>query len=104
MYPAATGAIIAATYYIINSGEWIDSDCSCAGHIAGTGCGIVGSGNGISARCGLCAKVKWAAAAGQPAFVTSTFEELTGAPPRTFLEWATDHASEFRPNLGTDTI
>ena len=38
----------------------------------------------------------WAAAVGQPAFVTSTFAELTGAPPRTFLEWATDHAAEFR--------
>ena len=38
----------------------------------------------------------WAAAIGQPAFVTSTFTELTGAPPRTFLEWATDHAAEFR--------
>jgi uncharacterized protein YbjT (DUF2867 family) len=38
----------------------------------------------------------WAAAIGQPAFVTSTFVELTGALPRTFLEWATDHAAEFR--------
>jgi uncharacterized protein YbjT (DUF2867 family) len=38
----------------------------------------------------------WAAALGQPAFVASTFAELTGAPPRTFLEWATDHAAEFR--------
>jgi uncharacterized protein YbjT (DUF2867 family) len=38
----------------------------------------------------------WAAAIGQPAFVTSTFAELTRAPARTFLEWATDHAAEFR--------
>ncbi|MGA2147712.1 MAG: NAD(P)H-binding protein [Bryobacteraceae bacterium] len=38
----------------------------------------------------------WAAAIGQPAFVTSTFAEITGSRPRTFLEWATDHASEFR--------
>ena len=38
----------------------------------------------------------WAAAIGQPAFVTPTFAELTGAAPRTFLEWATDHAAEFR--------
>lgn len=38
----------------------------------------------------------WAAAVGQPAFVSSTFSELTGAPARTFLEWATDHAAEFR--------
>jgi uncharacterized protein YbjT (DUF2867 family) len=38
----------------------------------------------------------WAAAIGQPAFVTSTVEEVLGAPARTFLEWATDHAAEFR--------
>jgi hypothetical protein len=37
----------------------------------------------------------WAAGIGQPAFVTSTFAEVTGAPPRTLLEWATDHAAEF---------
>jgi uncharacterized protein YbjT (DUF2867 family) len=38
----------------------------------------------------------WAAAIGQPAFVTSTVAEITGAPARTFREWATDHAAEFR--------
>jgi uncharacterized protein YbjT (DUF2867 family) len=38
----------------------------------------------------------WAAAIGQPAFVTSTVAELTGSPARTFLEWATDHAAQFR--------
>jgi uncharacterized protein YbjT (DUF2867 family) len=38
----------------------------------------------------------FAAAIGQPAFVTSTVAEITGAPARTFLEWATDHAAEFR--------
>jgi uncharacterized protein YbjT (DUF2867 family) len=38
----------------------------------------------------------WAAAIGQPAFVTSTFAEITGAPPRTFRTWATDHAADFR--------
>jgi len=38
----------------------------------------------------------WAAAIGQPAFVTSTHAEVTGAPPRTFREWATDHAAAFR--------
>jgi hypothetical protein len=37
----------------------------------------------------------WAAAIGQPAFVTSTFAEITGAPARTFRDWATDHAAEF---------
>lgn len=38
----------------------------------------------------------WAAAVGQPAFVTPTVAELTGAPARTFLDWANDHAAEFR--------
>jgi uncharacterized protein YbjT (DUF2867 family) len=38
----------------------------------------------------------FAAAIGQPAFVTSTVAEVTGAPARTFHEWATDHAAEFR--------
>jgi uncharacterized protein YbjT (DUF2867 family) len=38
----------------------------------------------------------WAAAIGQPAFVTSTVREITGAPARTFRQWATDHAAEFR--------
>ena len=38
----------------------------------------------------------WAAAVGQPALVTSTVEEVTGAPARTFRDWAADHAAEFR--------
>jgi len=38
----------------------------------------------------------WAAAIGQPAFVTSTIAEITGAPARTFREWAADHAADFR--------
>jgi uncharacterized protein YbjT (DUF2867 family) len=38
----------------------------------------------------------WAAALGQPALVTSIVEEVTGTPARTFLEWATDHAADFR--------
>lgn len=38
----------------------------------------------------------WAAAIGQHAFVTTTYAEVTRAAPRTFLEWATDHATEFR--------
>ena len=38
----------------------------------------------------------WAAAIGQPAFVTSTVAEITGTPARTFRDWATDHAAEFR--------
>jgi uncharacterized protein YbjT (DUF2867 family) len=38
----------------------------------------------------------WAAAIGQPAFVTSTVAEITGVPARRFQEWATDHAAQFR--------
>ena len=38
----------------------------------------------------------WAAAIGQPAHVTSTVAEVTGAPPKTFFEWAIDNAAEFR--------
>src|SRR5437660_10630840 len=38
----------------------------------------------------------WAAAIGQPAHVTSTVAEITGAPPHTFLDWATDNAAEFQ--------
>jgi hypothetical protein len=37
----------------------------------------------------------WAAAAGQPVLVTSTVAEITGAPARTFLDWAKEHAAEF---------
>jgi uncharacterized protein YbjT (DUF2867 family) len=37
----------------------------------------------------------WAAGLGQPAFVTSTVAEITGAPARSFRNWATDHAAEF---------
>ena len=38
----------------------------------------------------------WAAAIGQPALVTNTVAQITRTPARTFLEWATDHAAEFR--------
>ena len=37
-----------------------------------------------------------AATVGKPALVTSTVAEVTGAPAKTFLEWATDNAKEFR--------
>ncbi|HKX32945.1 MAG TPA: NAD(P)H-binding protein [Blastocatellia bacterium] len=38
----------------------------------------------------------WAAAIGQPAFVTSAVAEITGTPARTFRDWVIDHATEFR--------
>jgi uncharacterized protein YbjT (DUF2867 family) len=37
----------------------------------------------------------WAAAKGQPAFVTDTVFQLTGAQPRSFSNWAVEHAHEF---------
>ncbi|HEY3841414.1 MAG TPA: NAD(P)H-binding protein [Bryobacteraceae bacterium] len=38
----------------------------------------------------------WAAAVGQPAFVTSSVQEVTGSAARTFRAWAADHTAEFR--------
>ena len=35
------------------------------------------------------------AAVGQPALVTSTVLEVTGAPARSFRDWAMDHARDF---------
>ena len=37
----------------------------------------------------------WGAAVGLPAFVSTTFAEITGTGPRTFRQWAGDHAGEF---------
>jgi len=38
----------------------------------------------------------WAAANGQPAFVSATFHQIMGRPPRTFFEWASENVGEFR--------
>jgi uncharacterized protein YbjT (DUF2867 family) len=38
----------------------------------------------------------WGATIGRPAFVTSTVSDIVGSPPRTFRQWATDHAAAFR--------
>jgi uncharacterized protein YbjT (DUF2867 family) len=38
----------------------------------------------------------WRAGAGRPAFVSGVVAEIMGKPPRTFAEWAADHAEEFR--------
>lgn len=38
----------------------------------------------------------WAAFIEKPERVTNTVEEITGNPPRTFGEWASDHADDFR--------
>lgn len=39
----------------------------------------------------------WAALVTQPEPVTHTVEEVTGAPARTFRQWARDHVGDFRP-------
>jgi uncharacterized protein YbjT (DUF2867 family) len=39
----------------------------------------------------------WAGMVTQPEPVTRTVQEITGAPARTFRQWAADHASDFRP-------
>jgi uncharacterized protein YbjT (DUF2867 family) len=38
----------------------------------------------------------YAAAVGQPALVTSTVLDVTGTAPRSFYQWAVDHAGQFR--------
>jgi uncharacterized protein YbjT (DUF2867 family) len=46
----------------------------------------------------------WSAAAGHPAFVTSTVAEITGGQARSFGDWAAEHASMFaRPAANGDT-
>ncbi|MFJ3644231.1 NAD(P)H-binding protein [Streptomyces sp. NPDC090108] len=37
----------------------------------------------------------WSAAVGQPAYISTTVADVLGTAPRTFHQWATDHASEF---------
>jgi hypothetical protein len=37
----------------------------------------------------------WRATLGHPALVTSAVQEVLGSPPRTFYQWAADHAAAF---------
>ncbi|HEX6523059.1 MAG TPA: NAD(P)H-binding protein [Streptosporangiaceae bacterium] len=37
----------------------------------------------------------WAATAGRPAFITSTVSGILGSAPRSFRQWAADHATAF---------
>jgi uncharacterized protein YbjT (DUF2867 family) len=37
----------------------------------------------------------WGAAIGRPAFVTSAVSDILGSAPRSFRQWASDHATEF---------
>jgi len=38
----------------------------------------------------------WSAAAGHPAYLSSTYSQVTGTAAHTFQQWAADHAAEFR--------
>ncbi|MEU0674573.1 NAD(P)H-binding protein [Streptomyces sp. NPDC006172] len=37
----------------------------------------------------------WRAAVGQPAYITTAVADILGTPPRTFRQWAADHAPAF---------
>lgn len=37
----------------------------------------------------------WSAAVGQPAYITTAVADILGTPPRTFRQWAADHATAF---------
>ncbi|MFD4371154.1 SDR family oxidoreductase [Streptomyces sp. NPDC058486] len=37
----------------------------------------------------------WSAAVGQPAYITTTVNDILGTAPRTFRQWAADHATVF---------
>ncbi|RSM63886.1 nucleoside-diphosphate sugar epimerase [Kibdelosporangium aridum] len=43
------------------------------------------------------ALASWAASIAHPEPVTSTVEDVTGRPAKTFREWAEDHADDFKP-------
>jgi uncharacterized protein YbjT (DUF2867 family) len=38
----------------------------------------------------------WARMTAEPALITDTVARITGAPPRTFRQWAIDHAADFQ--------
>jgi hypothetical protein len=38
----------------------------------------------------------WAEFVRKPEILTTTVQELTGAPARSFRDWAADHAGDFR--------
>ncbi|MFF8601128.1 SDR family oxidoreductase [Streptomyces sp. NPDC015232] len=43
----------------------------------------------------------WNASVGRPAYLTTTVADLLGRPPRTFRQWAADHAAAFTGEAGT---
>jgi uncharacterized protein YbjT (DUF2867 family) len=45
----------------------------------------------------------WSAAVGQPAYITTAVADVLGAAPRTFRQWAADHATAFTTNCGPES-
>lgn len=41
----------------------------------------------------------WSAAVGQPAYLTTAVADILGTAPRTFGQWAADHATAFAKGL-----
>jgi hypothetical protein len=37
----------------------------------------------------------WGATMGRQAFITATVSDILGSPPRSFRQWAADHATAF---------
>jgi uncharacterized protein YbjT (DUF2867 family) len=46
----------------------------------------------------------WSATIGRPAFVTSTVSDVVGRSPRTFHQWAADHAAAFLEHPASDEV
>jgi uncharacterized protein YbjT (DUF2867 family) len=46
----------------------------------------------------------WASLISRPEPVTATVAQVTGRPPRTFRDWARDHAADFRPRTPEEVI
>jgi len=46
----------------------------------------------------------WGATIGRPAYVTPTVSEVVGSPPRTFRQWAVDHAAAFLKDSPRDAV
>jgi uncharacterized protein YbjT (DUF2867 family) len=46
----------------------------------------------------------WSATMGRPAFITSTVFDILGSAPRSFRQWAADHAAAFREGPASDDV
>ena len=46
----------------------------------------------------------WGATIGHPAYMTSTVLDVVGSPPRTFRQWADEHAAAFGPSSSDQAL